>query len=98
MIGDGNGFFDLSMAIFAAWEMLAAGMRTVGVLPERAIVEDPISAAPWDCLADFLLTERGVLALDGSGKGDSPSLIWDQLPERRIRKITPLWKLRQALQ
>ncbi len=60
MIGDGNGFFDLSLAILSAWKMLAADHRTVAVLPERAIVDESINEAPWDCFADFLLTERQV--------------------------------------
>lgn len=97
MIGDGKGFYDLSMAILSAWKVIAAGHRTVAVLEEKAIVDDPVDAAPWDCFADLLMTERQILTLDGSEKGNNLPLFWDRLPERRIRKITPLWKLWQDL-
>lgn len=98
LIGDGHGFFDLSMAILSAWKRMAAGHRTVAVLEEEAISDEPFTAAPWDCFANLLMTERQVLPLADSGKGAELPLFWDRLPTRRIRKITPLWKLWQAEQ
>ncbi|MEJ2689999.1 MAG: 5-formyltetrahydrofolate cyclo-ligase [Deltaproteobacteria bacterium] len=97
MIGDGNGFFDLSMAILSIWETVAAGHLIVAVLPEEGIVEDPIDASPWDCFANLLLTEHQVLTTEAPENRNNFPLLWDRLPEGRIRKITPLWKLRQAM-
>lgn len=96
LVGDGNGFFDLALAILSAWKMMEAGYHTVAVLPEKAISDDPIAPSPWDCFADLLLTECQVHSLAGPGKGKDLPLFWEQLPERRIRKITPLWKLWQT--
>ena len=93
IVGDGNGFVDLAAAIFSAWGKLAADPMIVTVAPQESIVEEDLAAEPWDCFADLLLTERDVLAFDPREKRKGWPLYWDYLPERRIRKITPLWKL-----
>lgn len=98
MVGDGNGFFDLSLAILSSWGRVAANHVIVAAAPEEAIVEESLADEPWDCFADILLTGNEVLPLAGRGKKKEIRLYWDFLSEKRIRKVTPLWKLRQNLE
>lgn len=94
MIGDGHGFFDLSSAIFNAWRVLAADVQLVAVVAKQNMLSAEVDAESWDCYADMAITEEGLFELQrAEGKSPPPEIIWQALPEKRVRKISPLWKL-----
>lgn len=93
-LGDGLGFFDLSVAVFAGRGVLSAKTAICVVAGPGALIDDEIAAEPWDVKADLILTETGLLEVADKRSG-WPPVLWDRLPKRRIRKITPLWKLYQ---
>lgn len=94
-LGDGLGFFDLSVAVFAGRGVLSDKAAVCIVAGPGAQLDEEIAADPWDVKADLILSENGLLEVAGKGTG-WPPVFWDRLPRRRIRKITPLWKLYQA--
>jgi len=94
MIGDGNGFFDLSRAIFSAWGKLEDEAMVITVVARQNILEMMVEVEPWDSFADQAITEEGVIDFDRGGKiVEKPAIFWQALTKKRIRKISPLWKL-----
>ncbi|MGV1099890.1 5-formyltetrahydrofolate cyclo-ligase [Thiovibrio sp. JS02] len=94
-VGDGKGLFDLTVAILAESGALVPESRTFGVVGEAArILAEEIELAAWDVRLNGLVTSEEVLAAS-----EEPPLgrrlLWAELPAKRIKKITPLWKLSQ---
>lgn len=91
-LGDGQGFFDLSYAIFAAHGTLT-DRATVMVLalPEQ-IVAESLPCASWDVPVDFIITGDTVQSI-AAAPPPPRRIYWDALPFRKIRKISPLWWL-----
>jgi 5-formyltetrahydrofolate cyclo-ligase len=94
-LGRGHGFFDLCCAIFYEFKAAAATCRLVGVVSETQILSEELPRDPWDARLDLLVTPTGSREIKGMGQ-PPPALIWEALPERKIRKMTPLWQLFQA--
>lgn len=94
-LGDGLGFFDLSVAVFASRGVLSEKTAVCVVAGPGALLDEEIAADPWDIKADLILSESGLQETAGK-RTEWPPVFWDRLPKRRIRKITPLWKLYQA--
>ena len=92
-LGDGLGFFDLTCAILAAYGAFTDRTRIYGVVEESQLTEDALPHAPWDMRMDGAVTSDGVRSFEKSA-ASLPAIFWDELPERRIRKIDPLWKLK----
>lgn len=94
-LGDGLGFFDLSWAVLAELGALRSDAVVAACVNEAQIVETPLPADCWDVPADIIVTEKGVYP----APHDAPAprrLFWQHLPERRTRKITPIWWLRES--
>jgi 5-formyltetrahydrofolate cyclo-ligase len=91
-VGDGLGFFDLTVAAFAAIGGISRAASVCIAAGPGTLFDDDFSLDPWDVEADWLLTENGLVET-GVKRQDWPPVFWDRLPKRRIRKITPLWKL-----
>lgn len=91
MLGDGNGFFDLAAAILAATGALAPQTLVVGAGPA---VARALPAEPWDVRADYRLDGAGLTPCQTTAAAGSWPIFWQQLPLVRIRRITPLWQLR----
>ena len=90
-LGQGTGFFDLSMGILA--ECGGVDDETIfGVVGvhEQQVCED-LPQNSWDVKMNFFLHEEGVVHLL-SGCQDI-SISWDDLEKKRVRKIEPLWQL-----
>lgn len=93
-LGDGNGFFDLSCGLLAEQGGVRSDAAVCTVVGEQQIVERALPCAPWDVKADFIVTSSEIITTSVDKR--SPGLIyWEFLPEKRIRKITPLWQLHQ---
>ena len=97
MIGDGNGFFDLSYAILNTWNVLADRREVIAVVSRKDVLDVKVEADKWDSFADRAVCEDGVIEFPGGGMHRaSPEIYWQELSEKRIRKISPLWKLKSS--
>ncbi len=91
-LGAGDGFFDLALALLAAWGGLAAGVLVVGCVdhPDR-LVADSLPTEPFDVPVNVAVTGDGVHRL--RAEPSRPAIVWERLSRRQIRRIDPLWKL-----
>ncbi len=91
-LGEGKGFFDLSVALLAELGGLAEGCRVVMAVTDLERLINNLPADPWDVACELLLTAEGEEPLSREGQL-SQGIVWDALSLDRIRRITPLWKL-----
>jgi len=93
-IGDGNGFFDLSVAILAELHALQPDAVLYGLGDQGQVLGESIRIDPWDIRLNAFVTENGIQACSAASPLGSVVRFAD-LPEKRIRRITPLWRLLQ---
>jgi 5-formyltetrahydrofolate cyclo-ligase len=92
-LGDGLGFFDLSFAILTEMEAISRDAQVATFIHAEQMVEQPLPAACWDVPADIIVTDRQIYRTEHVTT--SPRRIfWEHLPDKKIRKITPLWWLK----
>lgn len=91
-LGDGNGFFDLAYNLFSVQGGVAENAAVCAVVGEEQINTGFLPLAPWDVKADFIVTRKEIIPTSAE-KDVSRDIFWEILPEKRIRKITPLWQL-----
>lgn len=91
-LGMGTGFFDLSYAIFAHWQMLAREHPVLAAIMPGQKSVDPLPMAVWDVFLDYLVTDHGISACSVN-TGQRPAIHWQHLPPGRRKKITPLYHL-----
>ena len=90
-IGNGYGFFDLGVALLAEFGGVAENAQVYGVGVGEQLLDDELVRDGWDVAVNGLVTVDGVTQL-GQGRIET-TVDWEALPERRIKKIAPLWKL-----
>jgi len=88
-LGDGNGFFDLACAFLNARGGLKMPFNVVAITDYLS--QEPIPPQPWDIPIHYAVVDREVVQLTESQV--VPTIFWDALPEKKIRKIDFLWKL-----
>jgi len=91
-VGEGKGFFDLAVAILAELQGLSPEAEAYAVGGQEQILAQEIERAAWDIRLNGFITPDGI-ALHKPGGHAGQKILWDMLPPKRIRKITPLWKL-----
>jgi 5-formyltetrahydrofolate cyclo-ligase len=91
-VGEGKGFFDLAVAILAELHGLSSEAEAYGLGEQEQILGQEIEHGAWDVRFNGFITPEGI-ALRNSGPQADRRVLWDLLPPKRIRKITPLWKL-----
>ncbi len=91
-LGDGNGFFDLAYSLFSVQRGVAENAVVCAVVGEEQINTGFLPQDPWDVKADFIVTRKEIIPTSAE-KDVSADILWEILPEKRIRKITPLWQL-----
>ncbi|MDG4474806.1 5-formyltetrahydrofolate cyclo-ligase [Thiovibrio frasassiensis] len=91
-VGEGKGFFDLAVAILAELRALAPGAEAYALGEPAQMLAQEIEHGAWDIRLNGFVTAEGV-ALQNADSQAERKILWDILPPKRIRKITPLWKL-----
>jgi len=94
-LGDGNGFVDLSYGILSETGAIKQGTTILAVVSEDQVTDDKLPTEKWDVKVNGAITPTGLIEFDVDqieGK-----IYWDALPQERIKKISPLWKLSQQL-
>ncbi len=95
-LGDGLGFFDLSCAILAEHQALDVSHSNYAALDdETLLMPGPLPFDDWDVKMDGVILPTGVRDIANAGKKNY-FIHWAQLPERRIKKIKPIWELRSG--
>ena len=92
-LGNGTGYFDLSCALLSAYGWLAENHQILAVVDRLQQVTEPLPREPWDVTMTGVLTAAGCYLLHDQGRREYP-IFWQQLGTDRIKKITPLWQLR----
>jgi len=91
-LGDGLGFFDLSVAILAEMGAISRDALVATFIHEEQMVEQPLPTACWDVPTDIIVTEQQVYRTEHVSAPPRP-IFWEHLTDKKIRKITPLWWL-----
>lgn len=91
-VGEGKGFFDLAVAILAELHGLAPEAEAYGLGEKEQLLDREIEHDAWDIRLNGFITPEGIARRSSGGYADQ-GVLWDMLPPKRIRKITPLWKL-----
>lgn len=92
-LGNGTGYFDLSCAILSANGWLADNLYILAVVDRTQQVTEPLPQEPWDVTMTGVVTVEGYTIFSDQGRQEYP-IYWQQLAAGRIKKITPLWQLR----
>ena len=90
-LGEGTGFFDLSMGLLATFGAVT-GKTLVGCVAGREqISQDDLACDPWDVGVDFVVLKDQ----DDLFEREPTTMMidWDSLTKKQIRKIEPLWSL-----
>ena len=95
-VGEGKGFFDLAVAILAEAHGLTQEAEAYGLGEKEQILAQEIERAVWDIRLNGFITAEGIVLRNPGGYADR-KVLWDLLPPKRIRKITPLWKLNMQI-
>ncbi len=95
-VGEGKGFFDLAVAILAEAHGLTQEAEAYGLGEKEQILAQEIERAVWDIRLNGFITAEGIVLRNPGGYADR-KVLWDLLPSKRIRKITPLWKLNMQI-
>ncbi|MBU3936782.1 MAG: 5-formyltetrahydrofolate cyclo-ligase, partial [Proteobacteria bacterium] len=91
-VGEGKGFFDLAVAILAELKGLSTDVEAYGLGEHEQLLGQEIEHYDWDVRLNGFITQDGI-SLNNAGSHAERKILWDMLPPKRIRKITPLWKL-----
>ncbi len=99
-LGTGDGFFDLAVALLAAWKGLAPSALAVACLwSAAALSSSPLPSEPFDVPVQVAVCATGELLLPLAPSSlPAPAILWQCLERRQVRRIDPLWKLWQRLQ
>jgi 5-formyltetrahydrofolate cyclo-ligase len=90
-IGDGYGFFDLCCAILQELDGLGHDAGILTFIREEQISQEILPQDPWDIKMTGAITQTSILQFDPPNP--KPEIFWDALPNDRIKRIDPLWKL-----
>lgn len=91
-LGDGLGFFDLSVAILAALGAISREALVAAFVHQEQMADVNLPVACWDVPADIIVTEQQVFRTE-QVPASPRRIFWEHLPDRKIRRITPLWWL-----
>ncbi len=95
-VGEGMGFFDLAVAILAELHGLTPEAEAYALGEQEQILDQEIERGAWDIRLNGFITPDGIALHNPGGHADQ-KILWDMLPPKRIRKITPLWKLNMQI-
>jgi len=93
-LGDGEGFFDLAVALLSEMGALGEGCQVVSALAASKKIIEMVPHDPWDVRADVIVTPDEIIELNDPAV--LPCINWGALTRERIKRITPLWNLNKA--
>ncbi|HIJ77784.1 MAG: 5-formyltetrahydrofolate cyclo-ligase [Desulfobulbaceae bacterium] len=90
-LGNGQGFFDLSVALLSELGGVADNARAYAVGVGEQLLVERLKHDCWDVPVNGLVSADGVTEF-GQGRL-AAAVYWPVLTERSIKKIAPLWRL-----
>jgi 5-formyltetrahydrofolate cyclo-ligase len=93
-IGDGRGFFDLCCALLYELGSLQQNPAVLTFVLEEQISGEQLPQDTWDIKMTGAITP--VKAHAFTPQLQKPQIYWDLLPQDRIKRIDPLWKIYHA--
>jgi 5-formyltetrahydrofolate cyclo-ligase len=93
-LGDGFGFFDLSIAILLEMGALQSGALVAACINEERIINEDLPVVGWDVKVDIIVSNQQIFQPQRVVSSPVIHIFWERLPAKRIRKITPLWWLK----
>jgi len=94
-LGNGLGFFDLSVAILAEMGALSTDAVAVACINQARISTTRLPTALWDVPVSMVFSEQQIFQTKHKAL-PSCRIFWEYLSAKKIRKINPLWWLHQA--
>ena len=92
-IGDGYGFFDLCCALLQEIDGLGHDANILSFIQEEQISQEMLPEDKWDIKITGAITPNQILQFEPPNQ--KAKIFWDVLPQDRIKRIDPLWKLYQ---
>jgi 5-formyltetrahydrofolate cyclo-ligase len=93
-IGEGGGFFDLCCALLYELGSLQQNPAVLTFVLEEQISREQLPQDTWDIKMTGAITP--VKAHAFTPQLQKPQIYWDLLPQDRIKRIDPLWKIYHA--
>lgn len=90
-LGDGQGFFDLALALLSEMGGVAQDCQVVAAVDDPAKVVESVPCEPWDVKCTRILSPAGIENLAAATV--IPGIFWDDIALERVRRISPLWRL-----
>ena len=90
-LGDGQGFFDLAIALLNELGGVAEDCQVIGAIDDPAKVVESVPQESWDIKCAEILGPNGLEKLFDSSPVSG--IFWEDIPMERIKRISPLWKL-----
>lgn len=90
-LGEGTGFFDLSMGLLATLGGVSDTTVVGCVAGAEQVSEVDLPCDSWDVGVDFLLFQDQEFNFERSDT--VPAVDWQALAKKQIRKVEPLWHL-----
>ncbi len=95
-VGDGLGFFDLSVAVLSKIGAVAEHFSCWGVSGKMQVQAEDIDLDTWDVHLNGVVTPDKIIEF-GNKLCGGQEIVWQELDQKRIKKITPLWKIFQEM-
>jgi 5-formyltetrahydrofolate cyclo-ligase len=95
-IGDGYGYFDLCCALLQEIDAIEHDAEILTFIQEDQISQDMLPQEQWDIKMSGAITPKQILQFEPSGQ--MPQIFWEVLPQDKIKRIDPLWKLYRKAQ
>ena len=95
-IGDGYGYFDLCCALLREIDAIEHDAEILTFIQEDQISQDMLPQEQWDIKMSGAITPKRILQFEPSGQ--MPQIFWEVLPQDKIKRIDPLWKLYRKAQ
>ncbi|MGI9569099.1 MAG: 5-formyltetrahydrofolate cyclo-ligase, partial [Desulfobulbia bacterium] len=90
-IGDGYGYFDLCCALLQEIDAIEHDAEILTFIQEDQISQDMLPQEQWDIKMSSAITPKQIFQFEPSGQ--MPQIFWEVLPQDKIKRIDPLWKL-----
>jgi 5-formyltetrahydrofolate cyclo-ligase len=90
-LGDGQGFFDLAVALLNELDGIAAGCQVVAAIDDAAKIVESVPPDPWDVKCAKIIGPAG--SEEVCDFSPVARLYWEEIPPERVKRMSPLWKL-----
>lgn len=92
-IGKGEGYSEIEFGILVEVGVLDREAPIATTVHDAQVLPPPLPSDPWDMSVDYIVTPSGMVRV-ANRPPRPPGILWDLLPENRLREIPILKELR----